>query len=59
MTKFPTDFDSILKKIDSNFTETIEIIEWIGFTTADQRHFIKVLNDLYHDIEVSMGVYDE
>jgi len=58
-TKFPTDFDSILKKVDSNIEEIIEIIKWIGFTTADERHFIKVLDDLYHDMEISMGVYDE
>lgn len=58
-TKFPTDYNSILEKIDSNLEEVAEIIKWIGFTSADEGHFIKVLHDLYHDIEITMGVYDE
>ena len=59
MTKSPTDFNDVLAKIDRHIDHTMNHIISLGLKTDDERHFIKVLEDLYHDVEVSLGVYDE
>jgi hypothetical protein len=55
----PIDFRDVLAKIDRHIDHTMNHIISLGLTAGDERHFLKVLEDLYHDIEVSMGVYDE
>ena len=55
-TKSPTDFRDVLAKIDRHIDHTMNHIISLGLGAGDERHFIKVLEDLYSDVE--SAVYD-
>lgn len=55
-TKSPTDFRGVLAKIDRHIDHTMNHIISLGLGAGDERHFIKVLEDLYSEVE--SAVYD-
>lgn len=55
-TKSPTDFRGVLAKIDRHIDHTMNHIISLGLGAGDERHFLKVLEDLYSEVE--SAVYD-
>lgn len=55
-TKSPTDFRGVLAKIDRHIDHTMNHIISLGLNAGDERHFLKVLEDLYSEVE--SAVYD-
>lgn len=61
-TKSPTDFRGVLAKIDRHIDYTMNHIISLGLGAGDERHFLKVLEDLYSDVESAVyntGDYNE
>lgn len=56
MTK-QSDFTKHMAKIDNKIADLIELIEQLGLNTGDEDHCVKVLTDLYDDIEDMTGMY--
>ena len=61
-TKSPTNFRDVLAKIDRHIDHTMNHIISLGLGAGDERHFLKVLEDLYSDVESAVfdtGDYNE
>lgn len=56
MTK-QSDFAKHMAKIDSSIADLIELIEHLGLNPNDESHFVKVLADMYDDIQDATGMY--
>jgi uncharacterized coiled-coil DUF342 family protein len=56
MTK-QSDFAKHMAKIDNSIADLIELIEQLGLNPNDESHCVKVLADLYDDIENATGMY--
>ena len=52
-----TQFAKHMGKIDKTIGDLIELIEQLGLNTGDEDHCVKVLTDLYDDIEDMTGMY--
>lgn len=52
-----TQFTKHMGKIDSTIADLIELIEQLGLNPNDESHCVKVLVDLYDDIENATGMY--
>lgn len=56
MTK-QSDFAKHMGKIDNSIADLIELIEQLGLNPNDESHFVKVLADMYDEIQDATGMY--
>lgn len=52
-----TQFAKHMAKIDSTIADLVELIEQLGLNPNDESHFVKVLADMYDDIQDATGMY--
>jgi len=52
-----TQFAKHMAKIDSRIADLIELIEQLGLNPNDESHCVKVLADLFDDIQDMTGMY--
>lgn len=52
-----SDFDKQMIKLDKLIGDLIELIEDIGLNPNDEDHCIKVLTELYDDVEEMTGMF--
>lgn len=52
-----TQFAKHMGKIDSRIADLIELIEQLGLNPNDESHCVKVLSDLFDDIQDMTGMY--
>lgn len=52
-----TQFAKHMAKIDSSIGNLIELIEQLGLNPNDESHFVKVLADMFDEIQDSTGMY--
>lgn len=52
-----TQFAKHMGKIDKTICDLIELIEQLGLNPNDESHFVKVLADMYDEIQDSTGIY--
>ena len=52
-----SDFAKHMAKIDSSIGNLIELIEQLGLNPNDESHCVKVLADLFDEIQDATGMY--
>jgi hypothetical protein len=52
-----TQFAKHMGKIDSRIADLIDLIEQLGLNPNDESHCVKVLADLFDDIQDMTGMY--
>ena len=53
----PSQFARHMAKIDSSIADLIELIEHLGLDPNDESHFVKVLADMFDEIQDATGMY--
>ena len=52
-----TQFAKHMGKIDSSIGDLIQLIEQLGLNPNDESHFVKVLADMFDEIQDATGMY--
>lgn len=52
-----TQFAKHMANIDSSIGNLIQLIEQLGLNPNDESHFVKVLADMYDEIQDATGMY--
>ena len=52
-----SDFTKHMAKIDSRIADLIDLIEQLGLNPNDESHFVKVLADMFDEIQDATGMY--
>lgn len=52
-----TQFAKHMGKIDNKIADLIELIEQLGLNPNDESHFVKVLADMFDEIQDATGMY--